>query len=134
MALAGTRSMEFSAASHRGAFSAHLDGIEHGGVKGRRWQRRATIYLPSQGPPERGLRTVHTDCFTFYRKEGCWCGVQGFSSLIVAEECLADLLIDSLSGNYFSSNLVTIDVLIELCPMVPFVAKATHGVSHPTFA
>ena len=29
---------------------------------------------------------------------------------------------------------VTIDVLIELCPMVPFVAKVTHGVSQPTFA
>ena len=29
---------------------------------------------------------------------------------------------------------VTIDVLIELCPMVPFVAKVTHGVTVSTFA
>ena len=27
---------------------------------------------------------------------------------------------------------VAIDVLIELCPMVPFIAKNTHGVSQPT--
>ena len=34
----------------------------------------------------------------------------------------------------FSSNLGTIDVLIELCPMVPFVAKVLHGVTESTFA
>ena len=29
---------------------------------------------------------------------------------------------------------VTIDLLIELCPMVLFVAKVPHGVSQPAFA
>ena len=38
-----------------------------------------------------------------------------------------------LEGDFFS-NLVTIDLLTELCPMVPFAAKVPHGVSQPTFA
>ena len=37
-------------------------------------------------------------------------------------------------GGYFLSSLGTIDVLIELYPMVPLVAKVTHVVSQPTFA
>ena len=38
------------------------------------------------------------------------------------------------SQRNFFSNLETIDVLIELCPMVPFVAKVPHGVTVSTFA
>ena len=38
------------------------------------------------------------------------------------------------SDEYLFSNLVTIDVLMELYPMVPLVAKVTHVVSQPTFA
>ena len=37
-------------------------------------------------------------------------------------------------GGHFLSSLGTIDVLIELYPMVPLVAKVTHVVSQPTFA
>ena len=98
MALAGTRSMEFSAASHRGAFSAHFDGIKHGGVKGRRWQRRATIYLPSQGPSERGDGEFRRawkfdDAFPIYldgvMQVRRW--LQRFQRHIGGGECLADL-------------------------------------------
>ena len=41
----------------------------------------------------------------------------------------------TLSGTFpQTTNLGTIDVLIELCPMVPFVAKVPHGVTVSTFA
>ena len=34
----------------------------------------------------------------------------------------------------FWSDCFAFDLLIELCPMVPFAAKVPHGVSQPTFA
>ena len=37
-----------------------------------------------------------------------------------------------VSIGYFCGHLVTSVLLIELCPMVPFIAKNTHGVSQPT--